>query len=35
MVDNMPIGRNTRDVIRTVDAVKHVEKNDGEVCPAG
>ena len=31
----MPIGRNTDDLLQTVDAVKHVEKNDGRVCPAG
>jgi alkyl hydroperoxide reductase subunit AhpC len=33
-INDLPIGRNVDDVIRTLDALQHVEQH-GEVCPAG
>jgi len=34
-VNNAPIGRNVDETIRTLQAVKHVQENPDEVCPAG
>jgi peroxiredoxin (alkyl hydroperoxide reductase subunit C) len=34
IVNDLPIGRNIDEILRTVDAVQHFEEN-GEVCPAG
>ncbi|MHC3437834.1 redoxin domain-containing protein [Natrialbaceae archaeon A-gly3] len=34
-VNNMPLGRNVREVLRVVDALKQVEESDGAACPAG
>ena len=34
VVNNLPLGRNVDEMLRTIDALKHNEKN-GEVCPAG
>lgn len=34
-VNNMPLGRNVREVLRVVDALQHVEDNEGTACPAG
>ena len=33
IVNNFPLGRNVKEVLRMVDALEHFEKN-GEVCPA-
>lgn len=33
LVNDLPLGRNVDEVLRTVDALQHVEKH-GEVCPA-
>ncbi len=33
-INNLPLGRNIDEMIRTVDALAHVQKH-GEVCPAG
>ena len=33
-VNNLPIGRNVDEIIRTIDALQFTEKH-GEVCPAG
>ena len=34
-INNAPIGRNVDETIRTLQAVKHVQDNPDEVCPAG
>jgi peroxiredoxin (alkyl hydroperoxide reductase subunit C) len=34
IVNNLPLGRNVDEMLRTIDALKHHEKH-GEVCPAG
>lgn len=33
LINDLPLGRNVEEAIRTVDALQHFEKN-GEVCPA-
>jgi len=33
-VNDLPIGRNIEEIIRTIDAVQFFEEK-GEVCPAG
>ena len=33
LVNDLPLGRSVEEVLRTVDALQHVEQN-GEVCPA-
>lgn len=33
LVNDLPLGRNVDEVLRTIDALKHVEEH-GEVCPA-
>ena len=33
LVNNLPLGRNVDEAIRTLDALRHFEDN-GEVCPA-
>jgi len=33
-VNDAPIGRNADEILRTLQAVQHVESNAGEVCPA-
>ncbi|MDZ5762575.1 putative peroxiredoxin [Candidatus Cyrtobacter comes] len=34
LVNDLPLGRNIDEIVRTLDALIHVEEN-GEVCPAG
>lgn len=34
-INNLSFGRNVREVLRVVDALKEIEASDGAVCPAG
>ncbi len=34
IVNNLPVGRNVAEVLRTVKAFQYVTSHDGEVCPA-
>jgi peroxiredoxin (alkyl hydroperoxide reductase subunit C) len=34
IINNLPVGRNVHEVLRTLKGFKYVTEHDGEVCPA-
>jgi alkyl hydroperoxide reductase subunit AhpC len=34
IINNLPVGRNVNEVLRTLKAFQYVTSHDGEVCPA-